>query len=81
MKLIRLLPGYYENNTTMRMLQNALSEATDQLEENLTDTVDQCFVATATRLLYRWEKILGLSTDISKPIEFRRERICQLFSE
>lgn len=75
MNLIRLLPDYYENNTTMIMLQAALSEATDQLEENLTDTVDQCFVATATRLLYRWEKILGLSTDISKPIAFRRERI------
>lgn len=75
MELIKLLPDYYEQNVTMQSLQSALSWAVDQLESGLTDTISQCFAATAESLLSRWETFLGLEVDITKPPEYRRERI------
>lgn len=75
MDLMILLPDYYEKNETMRTLQGVISGETEGLEQGLTNTVAQCFPATASSLLERWERILGLEVDESKPSEFRRERI------
>lgn len=75
MDLMMLLPDYYENNETMRILQGVISDETENLEQGLTDTVDQCFPVTASNLLERWERVLGLEVDASKTPEFRRERI------
>lgn len=75
MELIRLLPDYYENNQTMQLLQSILSEASDGLEESFSSTILECFTATASHLLSRYETFLGLEVDISKSDTFRRERI------
>lgn len=75
MDLMILLPDYYEKNETMRTLQGVISGETEGLEQGLTDTVAQCFPATASSLLERWERLLGLEVDGSKSPEFRRERI------
>lgn len=75
MRLIDLLPDYYENNVTMQMLQSILSSATENLENGLSSTITECFANTASAMLSRYENLLGLDVDISKSDEFRRERI------
>jgi len=73
--LMTLLPDYYEKNETMRTLQDIVSTETENLDQGLTDTIEQCFPSTADHLLDRWERILGIEVDASKSPEFRRERI------
>lgn len=75
MQLMRLLPDYYENNTTMNLLQGILSEVTDELEEGLSSTIKECFESTASALLSRYEKMYGLQVDILKDETYRKERI------
>jgi len=75
MELMNLLPGYYQDNQTMKSLQDILSGKINALASNLNETVDECFVNTASALLSRYEKIYGLQVDVSKTAEFRRERI------
>ena len=75
MELINLLPDYYRNNQTMEELQEILSNDINYFVGGFGETIDQCFVNTATSLLSRYEKIYGLQVDVSKSDEFRRERI------
>lgn len=75
MKLINLLPDYYSNKQTMKELQSILSVETDNLEERLTDTVNQCTVESGTWGLNRWEDMLGIKTDITETNLHRRERL------
>ena len=75
MELIKLLPDYYDKNVTMQTLQTLLSEVTDDLENGLSSTISECFASTASGLLSRYEQLLGLEVDVSKPDDFRRERI------
>lgn len=75
MSLMTLLPDYYKGNQTMEELQSILSKDINQLAAKFSETIDQCFVNTATALLSRYEKIHGIQVDVSKTDEFRRERI------
>ncbi|UZQ86041.1 YmfQ family protein [Thermoclostridium stercorarium] len=75
MDLMELLPNYYRGNVTMEKLQSILAEKIQALANDLNETIDQCFINTATTLLSRYEKIYGLQVDVSKSHEFRRERI------
>lgn len=75
MELIDLLPDYYRGNKTMEELQDILSADICKLVASINETIDQCFVNTATSLLSRYEKIYGIQVDVSKSNEFRRERI------
>jgi uncharacterized protein YmfQ (DUF2313 family) len=76
MDLIKLLPpNQYNDNVTMQELQAVLSDKINDLVHGLNETIDQCFVSTATDLLSRYEKIYGLSVDVNKSDTFRRERI------
>lgn len=75
MELISLMPEYYKGNLTMEELQSLLSTDINKLVNGLSETIDQCFVNTATALLPRYEKIYGVQVDVSKSNEFRRERI------
>lgn len=75
MDLMEMLPNYYRGNVTMEKLQSILAEKIQALAKDINETIDQCFVNTATALLSRYEKIYGLDVDISKSNEFRRERI------
>lgn len=76
MQLINLLPEtVYEKNETMKLLQDLLSVETERLEEDLSSTITECFMATASRCLTRYEQILGLAVDVSKSDTYRRERI------
>ena len=75
MELIKLLPDYYEKNVTMQTLQGLLSGVTNNLEQGLSSTISECFASTASKLLERYEQLLGLEVDVSKPDDFRQERI------
>lgn len=75
MDLMDLLPDYYKGNQTMEELQNILSADVDRLASGLNETIDQCFIDTATSLLSRHESIYGLQVDVGKSDGFRRERI------
>lgn len=75
MQLIKLLPDYYEKNVTMKTLQDLLSSVTDDLEIGLSNTIRECFAATARRMLTRYEQLLGLDVDVTQSDTYRRERI------
>ena len=75
MNLMDLLPNYYSGNTTMEELQDILSVNINALAADFGETIDECFVNTASALLSRYEQIYGLQVDVSKSDEFRRERI------
>ncbi len=75
MELISYLPPVYENNETMKELQQILSTKINLLAANRDKVLNQCFIATASDLLSRYEKLYGLTVDISKSNTFRRERI------
>lgn len=75
MELMDLLPEYYRGNKTMEELQDILTAEINKLTDDLNETIDQCFVGTATKLLSRYEKIYGLQVDVSKSDAFRRERL------
>ena len=75
MDLMDLLPDIYDDNATMIELQGLLSAKINAIASGFNETIDQCFVSTATDLLSRYEKIYGLSVDVTKSDTFRRERI------
>ena len=75
MDLMDLLPDIYDDNATMIELQGLLSAKINAIASGFNETIDQCFVSTATDLLSRYEKIYGLSVDVTKSDAFRRERI------
>ncbi len=75
MDLMNYLPPVYDKNNTMKELQGILSDEINTLVADFDNTIDQCFVSTATDLLSRYEKIYGLTVDVTKSDTFRRERI------
>ncbi len=75
MDLMALLPDYYNDNLTMKELQGIIATDITDLASSFNETIDECFVNTASSLLSRYEKIYGITVDVSKSDEFRRERI------
>ncbi len=75
MNLMELLPVYYRGNHSVEEIQGALSIEIDNLSNRFGESLDQCFINTATSLLGRYEEIYGIKVDVSKSDEFRRERI------
>ncbi|MDF2907483.1 MAG: hypothetical protein K0R34_2804 [Herbinix sp.] len=75
MDLMQMLPPIYDNNVSMQELQEILSEKITTLASDLNTLLDECFIATASRMLSRYEKIYDLKVDTSVSNEIRRERI------
>jgi len=75
MELIKLLPDYYDSNETMKTLQKILSEQTDSLDTGMHRTIGNCFVDSSADTLGRYERLLGLTSDVAKSERYRRERI------
>lgn len=75
MNLMEHLPPYYRGNKTMEELQDILTARVDETALELQETVNQCFIGTATTLLSRYEKIYGLTVDVTKSNGLRRERL------
>lgn len=76
MALIDLLPpGMYTDNKTMQELQKILDGFIEQLDGDLENTVDNCFILSAEELLKRYEKICGITTNSSLSNQIRAEAI------
>lgn len=59
----------------MEELQSILTTDINSLAKSKEETINQCFINTATELLSRYEEIHGVQVDVEKSAEFRRERI------
>lgn len=77
MRLIEVLPDYYDDNETMQELQKILSQDSDNLEESLAATLKEIYwiSATGNGLLSRHERIFGIIPDEGKSDRYRREKI------
>ena len=75
MDLMNYLPPVYENNETMIELQHILSSKINLLATDRDKIINECFIGTASNLLSRYEKLYGLTVDITKSDTFRRERL------
>lgn len=73
--LMKYLPTYWYEIEQMKVLQEILGMNVAEVIAFKQDLFNQMFIETATWGLSRWEKILGLPTEIEKNYEFRRERI------
>lgn len=73
MNLIDLLPPLYDGNATMQELQGILTNKVKSMILDTGVTIDECFITTASALLSRYEKIYGLTVDVSKSDDMRRE--------
>lgn len=75
MDLINLLPGYYQENKTMKEIQRPLTSEIDCAKEAYNSFLDECFISTTTKLISRFENIYGIKTDISKGLVARRSKV------
>lgn len=75
MTLMKLLPAYYKGSSQVVEMQGSFGYWTDALLEAKKDLLSQMSVATATWGLSTWEKALEIEIDVSRPYQFRRERI------
>ena len=73
--LMKYLPDYWQENITMKELQGIFGKEVTTLIDSFTFAMEQLFIDTATTGLLRYEKILGLETDVKKSYAYRRERI------
>ena len=73
--LIDHLPQFYKDSTEMVAMQSYLQPLIDALWRNREDLGEQLCIDTATWGLATWESALGINTDASKNISYRRERI------
>lgn len=78
--LMKLVPEFVTEKVEMRELYTSQGFEIGYLRHVLDDMIDQCFIATATWGLARWEKMFGVSTNLFLTYEQRREvlkaRIC-----
>lgn len=71
--LTRLVPEFVAEKTEMRELYVAQGYEIGSLQHTMEDVVDQCYIATATWALARWERIFGIQPNQSLTYEQRRE--------
>lgn len=74
-ELKKELPQFYESIREFNELIKVDAKQLAILDDWMEDSVNQSFIETATWGLVRWEKIFGIPTDTSKPIDQRRSVI------
>lgn len=75
MALIDLLPDYYEKSMQSTECQKSLNYHSEAIKVAKSSFFEQLFIKSATWGLADWEKMLGITSDISASVDFRRERI------
>ena len=79
MDLSSVLPSYYDDNDTMKELQDILSKQASDIRGGLVNTINQAFWITATGvgLLSRYEKAFDIIPNYieTETDKYRRERI------
>ena len=72
MLLKEYLPPIIADTRTFTTLLSAEQLEIDGVNNSIQDIINQCFVNTATWGLDNWESLLGIVTDHSKDINYRR---------
>lgn len=72
MLLKNYLPPLLANAKTFIALNNPTQSQIDSMNNTIQDIVNQCYVSSATWGLASWESTLGIITDITLDIEYRR---------
>lgn len=71
--LARYAPPFLAELCEMAEIYRTQGYEIGQLEHDLRDLLDQCFIPTATWGLTRWENVYGVATNLSLSYEQRRE--------
>ncbi len=71
-KLIDYVPPYYDELLESSEILSAENAEVARLNASINDLLTQFNVATATWGLREWERIVGITTDVSKPLGERR---------
>lgn len=74
-ELLKLLPPIYQDSSFIKYIINSLTIEINLFNEYLQDLLNNLYVDTATWGLDYFEKELGITTDINKSCEERRELI------
>lgn len=75
MRLREYLPQFWDEHAEVVAIQDGMEPAVADAWAARNGLLDQLNVSTATWGLERWERSLGLPTDVSQPVEFRRTRV------
>ena len=73
--LMAYLPDYYAEIKDAEEIQGAIAKELGKLRYDIQDVLDQFYVYKATWGLDEWERLIGIKTDYTKPIEQRRSVI------
>ena len=73
--LFQIVPEFISQKSEMHALYDAQGYEVGYMEHSLEDTINQCFVVSATWGLEHWEKMLGIETNLQLSFEQRREVI------
>lgn len=71
--LSKYAPPFLAEIREMAEIYKAQGYEVGQLQHDLEDLIDQCYIVTATWGLSRWENMLGVATNMSLTYEQRRE--------
>ena len=69
------VPGYYRESNVVDNVFGTMAKEFKRLEFKSNDAEDNLFIDTTISEIERWEKTLGITTDNSRPYDFRREKI------
>ena len=75
MLLSQYLPPFLSQTKTLSSILNSDQIEINTLNNNVQDIINQCFVSTATWGLTLWENFVGIKTDVTKDLNFRRTSI------
>lgn len=68
----KYIPPYYKNIKEANAIIDSEAKVFEKLNDDIQDLLFQFSVETATWGLVKWEKLCGIVTDTSKPLEQRR---------
>ena len=74
MGLIDKLPSFYKQSDSVIDIQGSLEKERCILEENIKKLINDLFAITSENI-ERWEKLVGIKSDVSKTLEFRKTNV------
>ena len=69
------LPAFLSRSPHFKSTNDADSKEHDTIRIAIQDVLDQCYVASATWGLERWEELVGITTDTTLDINIRRQNV------
>lgn len=75
MRLIDYLPEDYKKSAAVVQIQDAIQGEWDSLDQAAEALEQQLFIDTATWGIGYWEKVYGITSNLSKSMNFRRSAV------